>query len=44
MTDIELDGVTFAQVVDALAIHGTLMEEIVLPAFVLDEPEPFVHA
>src|SRR5262245_10052434 len=43
LTDVELNAVTFSQVVQAFAIHGALMEEILLPCIVLDEPEALVH-
>jgi hypothetical protein len=31
LPDIELDAVTLTQIVDSLAIHGTLVKEIFLP-------------
>jgi hypothetical protein len=36
--DVELDAVAFTQIVNALAIHGTLMEKQILPGVVLDKP------
>ena len=44
LAEIELDAVTLAEVVESLAVHGALMEEVFLPAVVLDEPETLVHA
>jgi hypothetical protein len=42
--DLELDGVALAEVVETLALDGTLMEKVVFPASVLDEPEALVHS
>jgi len=42
LADIELDGLAFAQLVEADTLHATLMEEILLPLRVRNEPEAFV--
>ena len=42
LADIELDGLAFAQIVEADALHAALMEEILLPLRVRNEPEAFV--
>ena len=42
--DVELDAVALTQIVEPLAIHGTLVEEIFLPSIVLDEPEAFIDS
>jgi hypothetical protein len=44
LADIELDAVTFAQIREPFAIHRTLVEEVLVPSVVLDEPEPFVES
>src|SRR5688572_14968997 len=40
--DVELDAITFPQIVDALAVNGTLVEEVVIPTIVLDESKTLV--
>jgi hypothetical protein len=42
LPDVEFDAVPLAQIVEALAIHGALVEEVFLPRLVLDESESFV--
>jgi len=42
--DLELDAITLAQHVDALAIDGALVKEVFLPRLTLDEPKAFVHS
>jgi arsenate reductase len=42
--DVELDAIALTKIVEPLAIYGTLVEEIVLPGIVLDEPEPLVDS
>jgi len=44
LPDIELDAVALAEIVDSFAIHCTLVEEILLPGIVLDEPESLVNS
>ena len=44
LTDLELDAVTLAQIVESLAVNGALVEEILFPGIVLDEPETLVLA
>jgi hypothetical protein len=42
--DGELDAVTLAQVVEPLAVHGALVEEVFLPRAVLDDTESVVYS
>ena len=44
LADVELNTVTLTKVVEALAVHSTLVEEILLPRSVFDKPESLVHA
>jgi hypothetical protein len=44
LPDLELDGVALAEVVETFALDRTLMEKVVLPARVLDEPKALVHS
>jgi hypothetical protein len=43
LSDIELDTVTLTQIVDPLAVHRTLVKEILLPFVTLDEPKPLIN-
>src|ERR1700752_325363 len=43
LADVELDAVSLAQIVEALALDCTLVEETLLAGRVLDEPEPLVY-
>ena len=42
--DLELDGVAFPEIVEPFALDRTLMEEVVLPTGVLDEPKALVYS
>ena len=44
LADVELDAVTLTQIVESLAVHRTLMKEILLPGIVLDEPKSLVDS
>jgi hypothetical protein len=44
LPDVELDAVTFTQIVKSLAIDGTLVKKILLPCIVLDEPKPLIDS
>jgi hypothetical protein len=41
---VELDAITLTQIVEALAIHRTLVKKILLPGIVLDEPESLIDS
>jgi hypothetical protein len=41
---VELDAVTLTQIVESLAIHGTLVKKVLLPGIVLDEPESLIDS
>lgn len=41
---IEFHAVALAQIVEALALYGALVEEVFLPRLVLDEPEPLFQS
>lgn len=44
LSDIELDAVTLAQIVDPLAEDRTLVKKELLPGVILDEPKPLINA
>jgi hypothetical protein len=44
LADVEFDGVAFAQVLQALAVHGALMEKVLLLGIVLNEAETLVDS
>ena len=44
LPDVELDAVALTQIVEPLAIHGTLVKKILLPRIVLDEPESLIDS
>jgi hypothetical protein len=39
---VELDAVALAEIVEPLAIHRTLVEEVILPGIILDESESLI--
>jgi hypothetical protein len=44
LPDVELDAVTFTQIVKSLAVHGTLVKKVFLPCVVLDEPKSLIDS
>jgi hypothetical protein len=44
LADVELDAVTFTQILEPFPKHCTSVKEVFLPRIVLDESEPFVHS
>ena len=44
MPDIELDAVSFTQIVESLAIHRAFVKKILLPGIVLDEPKSLIDS
>jgi hypothetical protein len=44
LTDVEFDSVAFAQILQPLAVHGALVEKVLLLGIILDEPKTLVHS
>src|SRR5688572_8882101 len=44
LSDIELDAVAFAQILEPLTVDGALVEEVLLPRVVLDESESLIDS
>ncbi len=44
LPDVKLDAVTLAQIVESLAIHRTLVKEVLLPCIVFDEPKSLINS
>ena len=44
LPDVELDAVSLTQIVDSLAIHRTLVKEVLLPRIVLDKAESLIDS
>ena len=44
LPDIELDAVSFTQIVESLAIHRAFVKKILLPGIVLDEPKSLIDS
>jgi len=44
LPDIELDAVSFTQIVESLAIHRASVKKILLPGIVLDEPKSLIDS
>ena len=42
LTDLEVDRITFSEIVDSFALHRALVEEILLPGRVLDKTKTLV--
>jgi hypothetical protein len=44
LTNVELNAVALAEILEPLSVHCTLVEEVFGPAIVLDEAEPLIHS
>jgi len=44
LADVELDRITFAQILQPLAVHGALVEKVLLLGIILNKPETLVDS
>jgi hypothetical protein len=44
LANVELDAVTLTKILEPLAIHRTLVEEVFVSTIALDEPKPLVDS
>ena len=44
LANVELDTVTFTQILEPLAIHCTLVEKVFVSSIVLNEPKPLIDS